>query len=396
MEFTLNPSSGYADSYLDIGFTVKFEECNRVIVKIFNHTINEHLNILGVSNGYILHENEIVCKDCTDIQGYINIFNNDKMNKKFSHFGQVQIKCEIERHTNNDVITESKIVSFYNEGQSVDASIVPFVLSVKNNVIDISRNEPLELTFTSSIDREYFICIKSTRSKDSCELEVHAQKGQTTVFVPSEFLYHDLNLSRNGKIKYGIYYIKFQGMTHSRLANRQYTPTGHDITFTNTDGITPASQKRVSPLGSLFNGDFVVSDRYLVMCPKEYSGFSGKSKYDRTKLLNLTLLLHESQDMESIAQHIRESKGGIQSNIKHTEKVIQNIKLGKKPPRPQMAYNQVKILKSVSGSYDSISASYADPSPSFKQVARQLHHGINAISHNKRDCLPCTRSRRNA
>ncbi len=114
MEFNLNPPSGYADSYLDIAFTTKFDKSDKVKLRLFNDTTSEQLDILGVTSGYISNGNEAICRDCSGISGHINIFNNDKMNRKFRTHNSVIIRCELECQKDDQTSTIKESVTFYN------------------------------------------------------------------------------------------------------------------------------------------------------------------------------------------------------------------------------------------------------------------------------------------
>ena len=90
MIFKLDPSSGYTDSYLDIEFFITLDPYLKAEVTLFNDTIKEQLEIIGVSSGYITN-NSIIVKN-KQVNGHINLFSNDKLNKKLKSYNSVNIR----------------------------------------------------------------------------------------------------------------------------------------------------------------------------------------------------------------------------------------------------------------------------------------------------------------
>ncbi len=393
MEFRLNPPSGYADSYLDIEFIVEFTGSDKVMISLFNETSSEHLDILGVNNGYVLDGNNAVCKNCSKISGHINIFNDDKMNRKFRTHNSVVIRCEIHREINDKIHKEDQIIEFYNEAESLDAAIVPFDITIQNSEVDVENNKPLVVDVVSESFRNFELCIKSTDDVVSCSFEISAKKGKTTIHVPAEYMYYDLDLKRNKRKKFQIYYAKYQGVNFSRLANRKYILISKLVEFKVGKGLTSQPQTCLGPTNQNLNNNFMVSDRYLVPCPKRYSGLTQKTSFGLPKLMDLTMLLYESQDLRQISREIQQfASDGSREKIRETGNALHLAKMKDNESRPVVSLDQFQLMNAVSGSYDKVSAQY------LINTSMPPLSGVSTISNAQKDqnadCLPCARKRR--
>ncbi len=308
INFNLTPSSGYADSYWDIKFTVEFDMADLSIVKIFNKTINEDIDILGVSSGYIKNEKTAIDKNVNQIEGYINIFNKDKMNKKFINFLSVDIECVVEMHRGSNVSEEKQTLVFYNEGKSLDASVIPFDLVIDNTNIDIKNNIPLRMHVICESEKLIELCIRSETGDVECPFDVFAKKGRTDVVLPSEVIFHDLDFNKNSLRKFNIYYIKHEGIDLSGFVNRKYISIHNSRIELNSRLLTPEPQTRIGPTSINLSNDFVLSDRYFVHTYKEYTSYSGRLMHSKEKMTNLTRFMHESQHMMAISEKKKKVK----------------------------------------------------------------------------------------
>ena len=394
MKFSLDPPSGFADSYLDIKFSISFKKSNMAKIKIFNDTIGEQIDILGIDRGYILEENEAIVKNTSSASGHINIFNKDKMNNGLVDFSSIRIRCEVEQKINEETVTETETILFYNESKSLDANIVPFDLVVDNYELDLESNEPLKIEIISTVEREFELCARLDDGSLSCPFEVSAKRGKTTVHLPLEMLFYDLQLKNNKT--FSLYYVKIEGTTFSRLANRKYVPVGKRFKV-DTSGLelTPQAQGRSGPTNKIMDNNFVISDRYLVLCPAKYSDFSTKSKYTSEKLMDLTMLVHESQHMDSLAKKMKLFAEDSGVKIQQTSQMIHDQKMRQsKVARPKIDITNVQFMRSLSSEYDKISTTQVKPvvtlppQPVVETFARE--------SRTKASCLPCSRKRKNA
>jgi len=361
MEFNLDPSSGFADSYLDVEFSVSIPEHPKSTIRIRNETSGDDLQILGSSSGYILNGEELVIKNKKLTSGHINIFNHDKMNKKFLSHQSVTLKCIAEFYDNKDdkIGEEEDSVTFYNEVHSLDAGIIPFDLVIHNKSVDIANNESLNIDIISDLPKKYELCVSSLDEKMRCHIEVSARKGKTYVEIPGEFLYYDLGLRENKKRKFKIFYVKYQGTNISRMANRRYLPIQNtNLDFQVSDGLTPKPQTRLGPTGKSIGTEFIISSRYLVMCPRKSSGFSQKSEFGKEKLMNLTMMINEGQHMNSLSKKIQQfSTNQDADNIQKTQRALNMEQQAQKQMRrPQIEKSQIQLMQSVSGVYDTVSA----------------------------------------
>ena len=392
MIFKLTPPSGYADSYLDIEFSVILDQHPKTEITLFNDTSKEQLNIIGISTGYISN-NIIIVKSSKQVSGHINLFSDDKMNKKFKFYNSVNIRCHTDYYNeeNTLVLSDDKTVIFYNESQSLDANIVPFDIIVRNNIIDFGKKETLIFDLISRNSRKYEICIKSQDESVSCTIEISSKLNKTTVEIPWELLYHDLNLKINKNKQFQMFYVCIKGTNLSRLANRQYVPLeACKVKFIVPEYLTLTPQSRKGPIGELSN-KFIISDRYFVLCPKEYSGFAKKSEFAKEKLMDLTMLVNEGQHMESLSKQIKgfSDNKDVSQQIQNTQKIIQHNRNHNKmiPVRPKINNNQIQLLKSVSGIYENIAAK------SKPQQQASIFSAASIKSKEQQKCAPCARKK---
>ncbi|MHA2279306.1 MAG: hypothetical protein ACXAC5_00235 [Promethearchaeota archaeon] len=397
MYLKLDPSSGFADSYFDIEFVVTFERTAKSVVTLYNDTSQEHLDIVGVSLGYIQEGNQAVIKGENQLRGHFNIFNDDKMNKKFALYSSVNIRCQVNHFNEDDesIGTEEETLIFYNESHSLDAEIIPFDLVVYDRVIDVENNEPLKIDIISGLPKKYELCIQSADFKSSCHIEISALKGRTTIEIPAALLAYDLELHTHGRKEFYIYYVKFQGTNLSRLANRKYYRIENtELTFTYKKGLSLKPQSRLDPAGRLFSRKFVVSDRYLVLCPREYSGFARKSEFSPEKLMDLTMLVHEGQHMENLAKEMQQfAADDSAKKIEQTQKKVQRTR--QQRIRPRISTNQIQLMRSVSGAYETV-LNRPEKTPTEAPQSRKVAAFSTSGPKEKKGCLPCTRKRRNA
>lgn len=395
MNFTLDPSSGFADSYLDVEFSVLIPDYPKAVIHINNETSGDQLQILGTSFGHILNGNNLILKNKTSTTGHINIFNHDKMNKKFLAYRSVTLKCIAEFYDNQNqkVGEEEESVIFYNETHSLDADIIPFDLIIHNRTVNVTENEALSIDVISDIPRKYELCINSLDDKLRCHIEVTARAGKTTVSIPAEFLYYDLSLRDNKNKKFKFSYVKHQGTTISRVANKRYISIqDSEINFQVSGGLTPVPQHRRDPIGRLISKEFVISDRYLVMCPNAYSGFARKSEFGKEKLMDLTMMINEGQHMYALSRQIKQFEATNDAvNINVTEKALQLTKQANQKQRPRIPTSQVQLMRSVSRVYDAISSKIKPLTPQPKTV--QSFSANRTVNQGKNGCTPCSRKR---
>ncbi len=397
MNLKLDPPSGFSDSYLDIEFIAKFNKAPKSIFTLYNDTFDQQLDIIGVGSGYILEGNTAVVKNSHQLRGHFNIFNHDKMNEKFRSYASVSIRCKVEHFNEDNHLTgvEEESLIFYNESHSLDSEIIPFDLIMHNKTINLDDNEPLKIDLISGIPKYYVLCIRSADKKSQCHFEISAKKGRTTINIPASFITHDLELSSHRKKKFDIYYVLYQGATFSRLANRKYIKIDNtDLDFLGDIGIKP--QVRKDPAGRTYSNKFILSDRYLVLCPREYSGFSGKSEFGPGKLMDLTMLVYEGQHMENLSKELKQfsSTNDSSDKISKTKKLIAQRKhVTARKIRPKIPNGQIQLMQGVSGVYEAIlsrtktTTSLADKITSFTTAPQ---------TSGKQGCLPCSRKINNA
>lgn len=298
MKFKLDPPSGHADSYLDIRFDVSFDSAEKAEVKLFNETTSTPLEILAVSRGFIVEDKIATIKNSSSIEGFINIFNKDKMNSGLNDYTSIDIKCELTTYRGSDVITETMVETFYNESKSLDSTVLPFDLHIHNPELNVSSNEPLKMSIISTENRFYELSIMNEQGTKYCSFEVLARKGKTDFALPVEVIFDDLELNHGTKKEYrtfNLFWSKFEGLDYSKLVNRKSIRIPDSQISIIGSSLMPKPQKRLGPVGEL-SSDFVLSDRYFVHTHKNFSGF-GSKKLNPLRMKWLTMFLHESIDM---------------------------------------------------------------------------------------------------
>ena len=399
MNLKLDPPSGFSDSYLDIEFVATFEKSPKSIFTLYNDTFDQQLDIIGVASGYILEGNTAIVKNTYQLRGHFNIFNHDKMNERFRSYANVTIRCSIEHfdEDDNSTGTEEESLIFYNESHSLDAEITPFDLIIHDRAIDLRNNKPLKIDVISGLPNPYVLCVRSADGRSQCHFEISAKIGRTTIEIPAAFLIYDLDLSNHRKKKFDMYYVRHQGATFSRLANRKYIKIDNtSLSFIGDICLSP--QTRKDPMGRTYSEKFILSDRYLVLCPREYSGFSKKSEFGPGKLMDLTMLVHEGQHMENLSKEIKQFAATDDSSdkIAKTNKLIQRRKQAVRKIRPRISDGQIRMMQGISGVYESMSVrskKIPPPGPSAKRVTSFT---ASSPTTGKKGCLPCSRKRNNA
>lgn len=402
MNLTLNPPSGYADSYLDVEFSATIKPYPKSIVRLFNDVSGEQLDILGVSFGYILNGNEAVSKNKSSITGHINIFNQDKMNKKFMSHRNVPVKCVVDYYDEHDVEigSEEETLLFYNEAYSLDAGIIPFDLRIHNPTINTDKHDPLVIDIISGKQRKFGLCIASLDKSIRCPIEITAKEGKTTVEVPGAFLFYDLDLAVNAHRKFQFFYAKYQGTTYSRMANRQYLPIQNsDIEFVSSGRLRAMPQSRLDPIKRQMGKEFVISHRYLVFCPSESSGFARKSEFGAEKLMDLTMMINEGQNMKAISRQVQQFASDETAKIGETKQSIQTSRhhASKDQIKPNIPFAQIQLMKSISKTYDNISLKGRQNPKVHKATApekKTVRSFSGAQPQKKRGCASCSRKKK--
>jgi len=342
IKFTLNPPSGYADSCLDIEFSVLTDYSDILNIELFNDTSGEKLELLSISQGFISGTCIGSCKNTDHIEGYINLFNKDKMNKKLKDQVKVDVRCRVTRRLDSDTTTEEAVVSFYNESQSLDAGLIPFDLIIDNTEIDIKNGIPLSLHLICDSEKKYELTIESEEGDIRYTFEIISQKGRTSFVIPSHILRYDLDLKKNFKRKFHLCWVQFEGIDYRKFMNRKYIPIANSrITF-NSRSISLLPQKRNGPVGPLSN-EFVLSHRYFVHTWKEFSSFGDKIDAYKPKVTGKkTQFLHEIQDFSSKNQEV----SLMQSKTEITKSTKKNM-----PMRDLVSPSQKTILNAYSASF---------------------------------------------
>ncbi len=297
MNFSIDPPSGHASSYMDIKFSIKFEKADKVIVKLYNKVTDENIHILGVMSGHILNETDAVSKNTTSVEGFFNVFNRDKMNDKLADFVAVDIECRATFYRGDVETKQSRTVTFYNESKSLDGSVVPFDLIVENPEIDIKHNIPLKLQIVCSEEKKYELAIRSAHGEHNYQFEVMTKKGMLDLVIPSELLFFNLGIKRNPINRFSIYYVKLEGVDLSGFRNRKFIPISNTNLKFNSLSVMPEIQHRQDPIGRDLSDEFIISDRYFVHTFREFSGYGGRLSHSNRKLLNMSRFLFEAQHM---------------------------------------------------------------------------------------------------
>ena len=158
----LDPPSGHTDSYLDIRFRIDLEEAvSSIKVRLFNDTVKEQLKIIAIVSGYISRETTAIVTDTDHIEGYINLFSDDKMNRRLSAFPNVDIWAEVELTKDNKTEIVTLKHEFYNESKSLDSSVLPFDLVIEKSEINLDDHETLRLYLITDVEKNYELSIRS-------------------------------------------------------------------------------------------------------------------------------------------------------------------------------------------------------------------------------------------
>lgn len=416
MNVVLSPPSGHAESYLDITFRARFNEpVEQVEITIFNDTSGESLDILGVIGGHIVLGKTAVFRKTQLAEGFINIFNRDKMNKKFGFYRSVNIKFIARIMTNGNEHVIEDVVTFYNESKSLDADIIPFDMVLDSTKIDIEHNIPMGIQIISDVEKSYEICIKADNSDTRCNFVVSTKRGRTNIQIPAEIIYADLELENeiNRRKRYRLYYVKREGVTFARLMNKKYVPIADtQITFRLPEKIMPQAQSRLSPTGTELSKDFVLSDRYLVHTHKDFSSFGKKTDFHPRRLDHLTRFLHEAQHMTESQNRIRSFKVTKDDLTDETRETMRSDAL-RRQSRIKQAHRYPKdreqMMQSFSTTYEEqfsanvttdlfyllVSPPKDDKGPSSKESKEPIRaFQAPPIRTPSAGCLPCSRRRR--
>jgi len=345
INFTINPPSGHSHSALDVKFQVKTDHTGKIQIEIFNETVNEKLDILSISSGHIKQSKTIICDNTNIIEGYINLFNKDKLNENLHDYASVDLKCVVSSKSG----TEEASAIFFNESQSLDAGIIPFDLVIDNNELDLQHNIPLSMHFVCDSEQRFELCIRSDDAKSSCSFEVMTKKGRTSVQLPAEVIWFDLQLTKNRNKKYSIYWVKFEGVNHMNLMNRKYIPIANSrITF-NCFEMMPKPQTRTGPTGAALTEDFVMSNRYFVPTWKAYTSLGKLPTIYSQKNTTMTKFMHESQHVDILRRSEVKSFAEQESNEREIKKTIRNTILRKnyRPLDPR----QKVVIEAFAASY---------------------------------------------
>jgi hypothetical protein len=284
---------------------VEFEKADKVEIRLFNEEANQPLEILAVSYGFIVDETIAVIKNSSSVEGFINIFNRDKMNSAFAQHSSINVRCEATIYRNEKKEIIESVVTFYNESKSLDWEVIPFDIQVNNPEIDLSQNQPLRLTLICDTPKHFELTLRSERGSKSCSFEVDTKPGQTNVAVPCEVLAFNLELNKaKNRHRFNLYWTKFEGLDYSKMMNRKFVKIPDSSVSLIGRQIMPKPQTRLGPIGEL-SEDFVLSDRYFVHTFKDFSGF-GSKLFDSIKMKRLTVFMHEAQDMGDMDE--RQSK----------------------------------------------------------------------------------------
>jgi len=300
IEFKVDPPSGHAESCLDIRFMVKVDKADRMQIEIFNETINTRLELLSVSKGVISEERTAIVKRANFVEGYVNLFNKDKMNSRLTNLVKVDLKCVVQIELDGKTTTEEAVLPFYNESQSLDSHIIPFDLILDNHEIDIKNNIPLSMQIVCDAEEKYELAVKSTAG-EICTFEVVTKKGRNQVILPSEILWHELGIHKNIGGKCQLYWVKFEGIDHMKYVNRKYVPIAESTITFNDVLMSPRPQQRLGPTGKDLTPDFVLSHRYFVPTFQDFTSLGEIANQSRTASetnVNRIRFLHETQSLE--------------------------------------------------------------------------------------------------
>ena len=337
MNLTLDPPSGYADSYMDIQFTVTVDEpCESMEVKFVNKNTKEAMPILAVLSGRIVNETAAIDENTDIIDGYFNLFSGDKTNRLLNQFSSVSIECSVTYDRKGKKTTEVQRAVFYNESKSLDAEIVPFDINIENTVVDIENGIPLKLQVIGG-DSRYELSLQSSDGLQKCSFEFIGKGGPVDVTVPAEIICAELELKRSSQKTFQMYYTKFEGLTETGYVGRKYVPIiGAEITFT-SNKINLQPQERMGPTGKL-NDDFLLSDMYLVHTHRNFTAFGSRPDHIMASC-NFPRFFTEAMEMRKIdldRQGIENSKEiSIRSTMRQQDLKKQTFVYAKRGPQAQ-------------------------------------------------------------
>lgn len=298
-DFRIEPQSGYADSYLDVKFIVRFDAAEESRIELQNLTSGQQLEIVSISKGVIQAGTTAVIKGASSVEGYFNLFNRDKMNQGLGVLPYVDIVCRTSQRSGDKEVKTERTTRFYNESMSLDASVAPFDLIVQNPKLDLASNEPLRIDVVADSEKKYELCIMSADRKRKCTFEVVARPGKTSVVLPSEVIWNDCELRSPGGVDFQVYWVKFEGIDQNRMRNRKYVPLANtQLSFT-TRRMMPKPQQRLGPTGQALSEDFVLSDKYFVHTWRHFSSLGNLPMYhSNARQTHMTVLMHEYQSLE--------------------------------------------------------------------------------------------------
>lgn len=350
IDFKLDPSSGYADSYTDIQFVVKFPMADKTEISFFNQVAAMDLDILGVDTGHIVQEITAVVENANLVRGYINLFNKDKMNTRLSDYTSVDIKCKVVSIRGEDTSSEEQTVTFYNQSKSLDGPIIPFDLILNSTEVDVESNVPLRMHIICNTAKKYELCIQSDDGKSKCTFEIYTKDGRTTLDLPSEVICSDLELTKNHHKRFQMYWVKFEGVTYQKTMNRKFIPIDNTELHFNAKVTNPMPQDRIGPLGPL-SDDFVLSGRYFVHTWRRFSGLGNVVEgYGPRRLNYLTRFMHEAQNMHQVQERVLKTHK-TNDMTRDVHKAIRDDALQNRVIRSFPSPKQKEFLTSLSGAY---------------------------------------------
>lgn len=270
MQLSLNPPSGHDNSYYDVAFIIQLnndERGDNAKISLWNTTINQQLNIIASDCGTVVNEQYIICKKTpTVITGYINLFNEDKLNVQLEKHVNINIKCVIEYESR----TIEETIPFYNESYSSDRKVLPFFVDIPRKyhldsgddfIIDLITQEETSINFQLH-------CVDNNRSFD---FHVFSKNGKLSIHIPPEIIAYELfNLKQSDK-NISLYYMKRHGVNYFNSVNRKKIPIPNCSTMV-YGKLSLKPQTRNNPIGEILSyDDFPPSDRYFVPVNKDYS-----------------------------------------------------------------------------------------------------------------------------
>jgi len=220
MLFSISPYSGFDNSYFDIRFSIVLDKTypdGKYKVYFVNKEIGSKIDVLAVSNGHIDEDGYIVGNSKHQIDGYFNLFNDDKMNTKLEPFPKIDIECNVVFEDK----TYSKTVSFFNESFSVNNEILPFDFILENKKIDLASGKPFEFGISADSEKIVHLRIESLDSLNRYDFFVYTKKGLLKSCVPLEVLNYELNLYKTASKQFHVCYMKPHGVTYSNIVNEK-------------------------------------------------------------------------------------------------------------------------------------------------------------------------------